>query len=108
MEGQRISYRYKVALHGSFTATGLEQQPIMVKNISAGGLLAQLDAPLPAPKRVLIKLDLPDGQFAAEAICLRSSYEPPYDAAFLFIGAQFEAVDALRSFLIQQAKRDVN
>jgi hypothetical protein len=108
MEERRISYRYKVALQGSFTVTGVEQQPIVVKNISARGLLARLGAPLPAPKRVVIKLELPDGQFAAEAICLRSSYEPPYDAAFLFIGAQFEAVDALRSFLVQQAREDAN
>ncbi len=108
MEERRISYRYNVALQGSFTVTGIDQQPIIVKNISAGGLLGQLSAPLPTPKRVVIRLNLPDGEFSAEAICLRSSYDPPYEAAFIFIGAPFDAVDILRSYLIQQAKRDVN
>jgi len=70
--------------------------------------LGQLGAPLPAPKRVMIQLDLPEGGFLAEAICLRSSYEPPYEAAFLFVGAKAEAVDALRSYLVQQAKFDAN
>ncbi len=108
MEERRISYRYNVALQGFFSATGVDQQPLVVKNISAGGLLGLLDAPLPAPKRVVINLDLPEGRFSAEAICLRSSYDPPYEAAFIFIGAPFDAVDVLRSYLIQQAKRDVN
>ncbi len=108
MDERRSTYRYKVALHGSFTVNGLDQQPIVVKNISARGLLGQLGAPLPTPRRVMIQLELPEGGFSAEAICLRSSYEPPYEAAFLFVEAPADAVDVLRSYLAQQARSDAN
>lgn len=107
MENQRGYFRFAIPLEGSYSLDGRIEHPLHVLNISPGGLLGEVSAPIPAPHRAILRLNLEDLSLEAEAMCLRAEYDPPYRVAFCFLNPGNDFVSRLQSYLFHKAHPDV-
>lgn len=106
MEERRAYFRFPVPLEGTFSLDGRVERPLQVVNISRGGLLGEVPAPIPSPRRARVRLQLDGQAFEAEVVCVRADYEPPYRAAFCFVGGEDGTLDQLQTFLSRCAGDD--
>lgn len=107
MENKREYFRFEIPLEGSFSLDGRAEQRLQVINISPGGLLGEVSAPIPAPHRAIVRLHLDGLCLEAEAMCLRADYDPPYRAAFCFLNTDNSFVSQMQSYLFNKAHPDV-
>mgnify|MGYP001612148907 CR=1 FL=1 len=107
MANQREYFRFTIPLEGSFSLDGRAEQPLQVVNISPGGLLGEVSAPIPAPHRAVVRLRLDGLYLEAEAMCMRADYDPPYRVAFCFLNTGNDFVSQLQSYLFHKAHPDV-
>lgn len=106
MDERRAYFRFPVPLEGSFSLDGRVEHPLRVVNLSRGGFLGEVPAPIPSPHRARVRIPLDGNPFEAEAVCLRADYDPPYRAAFCFVGTAPEELDRLQRFLSHRAGDD--
>jgi len=107
LEDRRAHYRFAVPVPGTFTLDGRSERPLKVVNISQGGFLAEAPGPIAVPKRAKVRLELGEESIEVEAVCLRADYDPPYRAAFYFLGAEDDTLDRLQAYLSRTAESDV-
>lgn len=106
MDERRAYFRFPVPLEGTFSLDGRIDRPLQVVNISRGGLLGEVPAPIPSPHRARVRLQLDGHPFEVEVVCVRADYDPPYRAAFCFVGVDDEALDRLQSYLSNRTVTD--
>ena len=73
--------------------------PIQVVNISTVALLARATRAFVPRKAGRLRLELKEGPFECEAVCVRVSEAPPWEGAFLFTDVAPESAERLETFL---------
>ncbi len=99
MEERRRHARYPTSVPGRCRLEGGAEFPIETVNISAVALLARSTQPFYSPRKAWFRLELREGTFECEAVCVRVSQSAPWEGAFLFTDVAPESAERLEAFL---------
>lgn len=96
---RRTAPRVPVDLEGIISPNGWLKKEIKVGNISESGILIKTQIPLFSLSKVFVKLNLDGKDFEGQAICVRVSSKPPWEAGLHFVDIDEENRKVLAEFL---------
>lgn len=96
---RRTAPRVPVDLEGSISPNGWLKKEVKVGNISESGVLIRTQIPLFSLSKVFLKLNLEGKNFEGQAICVRISSKPPWEAGLQFVDIDEENRKILAEFI---------
>lgn len=96
---KRTAPRVPVDLEGLISPNGWLKKEVKIGNISESGVLIKTQIPLFSLSKVFVKLNLDGKDFEGQAICVRVSSKPPWEAGLQFVDVDEENRKILAEFL---------
>jgi hypothetical protein len=96
---KRVAPRVKVELDGTVSPNGRTRKEVRIENISESGLLIRSMIPVFSLSRVQVSLDLDGKPFESQAICVRVTTNPPWEAGLHFVEIDEESRRVLDEFI---------
>jgi len=103
---KRVAPRVAVDLEGSVSPNGRTRKEIKIANISQSGVLIRSSIPVFSLSRVQLTLVLDGKSFESQAICVRVTTNPPWEAGLHFVDIDEESRRALDEFLNKRLATD--
>ncbi len=98
MVERRKHVRYAASVPGRCAQEGIPEFPVQVINISTVAVLVRATRSFLPLKAGRLRLELKEGPFACDAVCVRASDAPPWEGAFLFTDVAPESAERLEAF----------
>lgn len=105
---RRSAPRVRVDLEGTISPNGWLKKEVKVENISESGLLIKSQIPIFSLSRVFVSLELDGEPFEGQAICVRVSPKPPWEAGLHFVDMDEKSKQVLKEFINKRLKQDLN
>lgn len=96
---KRTAPRVAVEIEGFISPNGWFKKEVKVGNISESGVLIRTKMPLFSMSKVFLKLNLEGKDFEGQAICVRISSKPPWEAGLHFVNIDEENRKILSEFI---------
>lgn len=96
---KRVAPRVIVKIDGAVSPNGRTRKEVKVENISQTGVLIRSSLPVFSLSRVQLTLILDGKSFESQAICVRVTTNPPWEAGLHFVEVDEESRRALDEFL---------
>ena len=99
---KRAAPRVMVSMEGTISPNGRVRKEVKIQNISQSGLLIRSILPVFSLSRVQISLNLDGRPFEGQAICVRVTPAPPWEAGLHFVDIDEESRRALAEFITKR------